>query len=113
MISQLYNKYVGKTIAIVGSGITSEAYNGNEDVSIALNGAIQLDKPIDYAMGFDRRLPTREWFSIKPEITRIYGAGIAKESPLCYGHLKSVDMKSSILEDEELENNPPNNPHLL
>lgn len=74
-------KYQNKTIAILCPGKTSLEYNNDCDISVALNSGIKLDKKIDYFMAFDCKIPLLDYFTIKPEVTRILGANIYSMCP--------------------------------
>lgn len=111
MIQTLKNRHENKTIAIIGSGETALQYKGEEDISIALNGAIQLEQRIDYSMMFDTSLFRAGFFNIRPEIPRIMGCGLAPLSPLLYQGLPDEKIRkikgSSVTEFDYPDPKPP------
>ena len=96
-MKSLYNKYEGKTIALVGSGPTALSFNEEEDVAIAINGAIQLDKHFNYLCMFDTSLPQKTWFYDKPEVQRLVGSELAG--------MYSIDSSTCVFQYEGVKKN--------
>ena len=114
MIEQFRDIAKGKTLALVGSGDSALKYEGKEDISIVLNGGIMLPYEFDYFLGFDGRLPTRDYFYESRSAIRIIGASIAKQDKMLYPdreEIKVGNVPSAITYDEWLEANEPQEPH--
>jgi len=71
MISKLRGLYNGKSIAILGSAPTIQLYDESEDLTIAVNGALQLNKRIDYFVTSHPVAFRKSWFNLKPDVSRI------------------------------------------
>jgi hypothetical protein len=78
-IKKLIGKHEGKSIALVGSGPTALLYSGVEDVSMAINGAIQADRAFDYHIMFDVSLHKKSWFYHDNKAKRIIGYELASQ----------------------------------
>ncbi|MCB9362572.1 hypothetical protein H6504_03985 [Candidatus Woesearchaeota archaeon] len=62
MIQRLRDVARGKSVAILGSAPSVELYRSLEDLTIAVNGASQLDAKIDYFLSGHQSAHTRTWF---------------------------------------------------
>lgn len=71
----------GMSFAILGSSPTINIYRGQQDISIAVNGAVLCDpvERADYFMAGDKNSPYRRWFeeSYKKAKTRIVATFVA------------------------------------
>ena len=117
MIQTLKDKHKGATIAIIGSGPTANVYCEKEDIAIALNGAIQLDKKIDYFMAFDNSVPYLNYYYTSKKATRLIGANIASVDKVLYPNLPDRQRKliigSNVTEvNFHLKSLKPVSPHL-
>jgi hypothetical protein len=116
MIQNLKDKHAGKSIAIIGSGPTARMYREKEDIAIALNGSILLDKKIDYFMAFDCSVPNLEYYYHNKNITRLLGANIVSLDRIVYPDL--MDRQRKIITgcyvnetNFHLLSNAPKSPH--
>ena len=82
MITKLKGVGINSTIAIIGSGPNANLFQEKEDISIALNGACQLNKNFTYALVADFNAPKRDWWDhltkkSDQEITQLVSSYIA------------------------------------
>ena len=107
-INKFREIHLDKTIAVLGSSPTINLYQGNEDVSIAVNGSVMCDsvrnigRKIDYFMCGDRYSPDRQWFRESMEIcdTRIIPTFIAPFDPIVLPDKSERSFLKRILEKD-------------
>lgn len=73
-----------QTVAIVGSGPTAELFDKEEDIAIAINGAIALDKTFDYFLSSHPTAYRKSWFLMQPCVPRILNSVSAIYSKQMY-----------------------------
>lgn len=85
------NKYrrihEGSSIAVLGSSPTLQLYKGNEDIAIAVNGALmglRADLHVEYFMAGDKESHLRQWFLSSEEYaaTRIVSSFVLPHDPV-------------------------------
>jgi len=77
MIHKLWDKHVDSTVAVIGSGPSATMYNGQGDISIAVNGAALLGRRFTYYMVGDSLSFSYDWFDIDCSDIRIIARIVA------------------------------------
>ena len=117
MLSNLVDRHRDASVAIVGSGPQAMMYEGNCDISIAVNGAALLGHRFNYFMCGDQYSHTRDWFCVNCSEVRIIAALVASMDHQLYpmerfGNLNRVAVPAH--EQDNVQNLPrPVPPHLI
>lgn len=86
MLKKLIGSAPDSEISIVGSGPSATQFNGQGDLSIAVNGAALLDRQFDFFLYGDRQAPHRIWSKVDCARTRIVARHVATTDELLYPH---------------------------
>ena len=62
MIQQYRDHHKGLKIAVLGPSPTLRLFDGKEDITIAVNGTVNIFDSPDHFLCFDEHSPTRDWF---------------------------------------------------
>ena len=114
MLKQLFQSAPDSKIAIIGSGPSAVQFDGNCDISIAVNGAAMLPTKFDYFMYGDRQAPERSWSQPDCASRRVVAHHVAATDRLLYPEVDFPDLERTARPQSANQTllPPPAHPHL-
>ena len=93
MLKQLFQSAPDSEIAIIGSGPSAVQFDGDCDISIAVNGAAMLPAKFDYFLYGDQQAPDRSWSKIDCASCRVVAHHVAATDRLLYPEADFPDLE--------------------
>lgn len=110
-IDRLRNLHIGATVALLGSSPTISLYEGNEDISLAVNGAVCCPHVgnVDYFVCGDKKSPERRWFEVSYQkaARRIVATFVAPYDRLVCPPSQLTSNFRAVLENDSIHQDEP------